>query len=97
MVKALLIWIICQLAGIVASIWMLAATLAGSSRAWRIAVGFDQLANAAFGGAEDETISSRCWRYRALRRYAFMVRLINWLAGDPHHCQNAFETTRENP
>lgn len=95
--KTLLIWIVCQLAGIVASIWMLAATLAGSPRAWRIALAFDQLANAAFGGAEDETISSRCWRYRVLPRYAVFVRLINWLADDPDHCRNAFEATREHP
>lgn len=38
---------------------MLLAALAGSNRAWKLAIGHDQLANAAFGGSEDETISSR--------------------------------------
>ena len=55
----LLIWLLCNLASLVSSIWMLAAALTGSRRAWTLAVAHDQLANAAFGGHEDETISSR--------------------------------------
>ena len=43
----------------IASLWMLIAALAGSRRAWTLAVAHDQLANAAFGGHEDETLSSR--------------------------------------
>ena len=42
-----------------ASLWMLIAIVTGSRRAWTIAVAHDQLANAAFGGHEDETLSSR--------------------------------------
>lgn len=38
---------------------MLVAALTGSRRAWTLAVAHDQLANAAFGGHEDETLSSR--------------------------------------
>ncbi|MCX7172607.1 MAG: hypothetical protein NT159_01455 [Proteobacteria bacterium] len=97
--KLLLVWLICQVANLVCAIWALCAIAAGSPRAWRIAVGYDQLANATFGGDEDETISSRCWRYRDEPGYAQWVRLINWLAGDPEHCKNAFESegTKRQP
>ena len=46
----LALWGLCQLAAVIASLWMLIAALAGSRRAWTIAVAHDQLANAAFGG-----------------------------------------------
>lgn len=88
----LLLWLVCQVASLIAAVWMLCAIIAGSPRAWRIAIGHDQLANATFGGDEDETISSRCWRYRADPGYARWVRIINWLAGDPDHCKAAFES-----
>ena len=56
------IWFLCQLAHVVAAVWMLLAALVGSPRAWRLAVSYDQLANTAFGGHEDETISSRAYK-----------------------------------
>ena len=46
----LTIWLLCQIAAVIASLWMLIAALAGSRRAWTLAVAHDQLANAAFGG-----------------------------------------------
>ena len=46
----LALWGLCQLAAILASLWMLIAIITGSRRAWTIAVAHDQLANAAFGG-----------------------------------------------
>lgn len=57
-----------------------------SPRAWKIAIGYDQLANATFGGNPDETISSRAGRARlAGERWGcvlcgFLDRL------DPRHC-----------
>lgn len=57
---------VCAFAGIFAYLWMLVAALACSKRAWTIAVAFDQLFNAATGGDEDETISSRA--YKASKR-----------------------------
>lgn len=54
----LALWGLCQLAAIVASLWMLIAALAGSRRAWTIAVAHDQLANAAFGGHECQSASN---------------------------------------
>lgn len=88
--KLLLIWNVCGVAGVVALLWMFCAILAGSARSWRIAVGFDQLANAVFGGDEDETISARCWRYRNMPRYAALVQVINRLFNDPKHCEDSF-------
>ena len=49
----LALWLLCQIAAVIASLWMLAAIITGSRRAWTIAVAHDQLANAAFGGHED--------------------------------------------
>ena len=89
--KLLLLWLVCVAAGLLSALWMLLAVIAGSKRAWAIALGYDQLGNATFGGSEDELISSRCWRYRADPAYARWVAVINWLAGDPHHCQDSYE------
>jgi hypothetical protein len=88
--KLLVIWLFCMLGGFVSSLWMLFAILFGSDRAWRIAIGFDQVVNAAFGGEEDETISSRCWRYRDEIPYKILVFGINFLFKDPDHCRNSF-------
>lgn len=40
------------------------AWLANPERAWRIAIGYDQLFNVAANGSEDETVSSRAARAR---------------------------------
>jgi len=57
----LVIWVGCLIAALVGLAWMLAAAMADprSRRAWRIAEGLDQTANAAFGGSEDMTLSAR--------------------------------------
>jgi len=60
----LLIFLLCQVASAVSALWMLVAILVGSDRAWRLAISYDQLANTATGGSEDETISSRANRAR---------------------------------
>lgn len=69
----------------------LAAALAGSNRAWRVAVSNDQTANAGAGGSEDETISSRAGKAaRAGRRWGCI--LCRWLdAIDPGHCERHIE------
>lgn len=85
------LWLLCALAAVVASVWMLAAALAGSDRAWRLAVAHDQLANAAFGGDEDETISSRAGKgaRRGERKWCLLCRLLDKL--DPGHCEKSIE------
>ncbi|GAB3249256.1 hypothetical protein [Chitinimonas naiadis] len=81
-----LIWCACLVAGVFASAWMFFAILAGSPRAWRLAIAFDQTANAATGGSEDETISSRANRARLQgRRWGCLLcRLLDRIEKD--HC-----------
>ncbi len=88
--KLILLWQLCGIAGVIALLWMFCAICAGSGRAKRIAVGFDQTGNAALGGDEDETISARCWRYRADRKYSRLVQIIDYLFDDPKHCEDSF-------
>ena len=87
------LWAMCQIAHVIASIWMLAAAIARpyGRRAWTLAVSYDQLANAAFGGHEDETISSRAGRARRQgKRWACLLcRLLDRL--DPGHCERSIE------
>ena len=93
----LAIWGLCQLVAIIASLWMLMAALTGSRRAWTLAVAHDQLANAAFGGHEDETLSSRAGKAaREGKRWACVLcRLLNRL--DPNHCEKSIEYDEGKP
>lgn len=85
-ITLLAIFIACMAASAVSAMWMLAAILAGSDRAWRLAIAFDQLANAATGGSEDETISSRAHRARSEgRRWGCVLcKLLDLIEKD--HC-----------
>lgn len=85
----LLLWLLCMLASAVSAIWMLLALLAGSKRAWSLAGSYDQLANTAFGGHEDEKISSRAGRERKKgKRWACVLcRLLDKI--DPNHCEKS--------
>jgi hypothetical protein len=82
----LAIWLVCLVASVVSATWMLVAIVVGSPRAWRLAVAHDQLANAATGGSEDETISSRANRARGEgRRWGcILCKLLDSLEED--HC-----------
>lgn len=94
MIRALILWLLCLLAAVVSLAWQFVAIF-GSPRALDIAVGFDQMANATFGGDEDETISSRCWRYRDEQPYRALRKLVDTafaLAGESDHCENAFRS-----
>lgn len=81
-----------MLAGIVAAVWMLVAALAGSNRAWQIAVAYDQLGNATFGGYVDETISARTFRANHSGKLwgVILYRLLNFL--QPGHCEMAYQS-----
>lgn len=85
------LWLLCLLASVVASVWMLLAALAGSNRAWSLAIAHDQLANTAFGGDEDETISSRAGKAaRAGKRWGCVLcKLLDKF--DPGHCEKSIE------
>ena len=67
------------------------------TRAWRIAVGYDQLVNVAANGDEDETISSRAGKAaREGKRWACVFcRLLDRL--DPNHCEKAIEPDEGKP
>ena len=58
------------LASLIAGAWALIAALINpqSPRAHRTLIGYDQTLNAATGGNEDETISSRAYRACTARR-----------------------------
>jgi hypothetical protein len=58
-------------------------------RAWRIAVGFDQLANVSTNGSEDETISSRAGRSmeKGERWACVLCRLLDVFEKD--HCRKS--------
>lgn len=56
------IWLLCVLAGLLAMVQMFWSILVGSPKAWRQAKAFDRVANAATGGQDTETISSRAHR-----------------------------------
>jgi len=91
------LWLLCALAGALASVWMLLAALAGSDRAWKLAIAHDQLANAAFGGDEDETISSRAAKaaLRGERWGCVLCKLLDRL--DPGHCARNIEHDEGKP
>jgi hypothetical protein len=67
------------------------------ARAWRIAVGFDQLANVAANGDEDETISSRAAkaRHSGKRWGCVLCRILD--AIDPGHCDKNIEADEGSP
>lgn len=90
----MLLLIPCVTASAVAVFWMLCAVVGGSARAWRLAVSFDQLANTAFGGNEDETISSRAGKAaRQGKRWGCVLcKVLDWF--QPNHCELSIEPDR---
>lgn len=62
------------------------------AKATRIAIGFDQLANVAANGSEDETVSSRAARARRAGRTwgCLLCGVLDWL--DQDHCNQAAGT-----
>lgn len=55
-----------------------------------VLVSVDQLANTLLAGYPDETLSARSWRCRDKKSWAIMVKVINFLAHNSHHCELAF-------
>ncbi|MDC7699584.1 hypothetical protein [Vogesella indigofera] len=91
------LWLAATLAALLALLWGLPAALVGSPRTVRIAVGGDQMLNAAWGGSEDETISSRAGKgaRAGIWHWCLLCRLLDWL--DPGHCQKSIETDEGRP
>ena len=62
---------------------------------FNVLVGFDQLANAVFGGDPDETISSRCGKREHSNRFCkWLCSILHRL--DPRHCAEAIEHDEGN-
>jgi len=70
---------------------MIYAVLVAPPRAWKIAMAYDQLFNAAANGNEDETVSSRAARAMLEGRKwgCVLCRLLDVL--DPDHCLKNIE------
>ena len=81
--------LICQFAHLIASLWMLVAAISGSDRYWRIAKGYDRVGNAATGGQDTETVSSRANRARSEKRRwgCLLCRVLDWIEKD--HCKKS--------
>ena len=96
-VTLLALWLAATLAALLALAWGLAAALAGSPRALRIAVGGDQMLNAAWGGSEDETISSRAAKGTAkgIWHWCLLCKVLGWI--DAQHCQRSMEPDEGKP
>lgn len=82
------------LMSLAANLVALIAALAGSDRAWPVAVANDQALNAALvgrSGSEDETVSSRAGKAaQSGRRWGcILCRMLDWL--DPGHCARSIE------
>lgn len=60
-----------------------------TKKAWRIAIGYDQLANVATNGHEDETISSRAARAKdnGKKWGCILCRLLDFV--DENHCDES--------
>lgn len=82
----LVIFLVCQFAHVVSSVWMLVAVVTGSDRYWRIARAYDRVGNAAMGGLDTETVSSRASRARRAGRTwgCVLCRVLDWI--DKDHC-----------
>lgn len=79
------------LMALAANLVALIAALLGSDRAWSVAVANDQALNAAIGGSEDETVSSRAGKAaQSGRRWGCVLcRVLDWF--DKDHCKNSIE------
>lgn len=85
------LWLASLLAVSLALGMSLLQLIAGSPRAVRVFVGADQTLNAAIGGSEDESISSRAGRGARLGiyRWCLLCRLLDRI--DPGHCEKSIE------
>jgi len=85
------LWLAALMAVVLALVMALLQVLWGSGRAVRVFVGADQTLNAAMGGSEDETISSRAGKgaKQGVWRYCLLCRLLEQI--DPGHCARSIE------
>lgn len=89
LIIGLLLWAISSLAAMVSLCLGLVYLVFSPRRFWRVMLAHDQAANAAFGGSEDETISSRAGRAarRGDRWGCVLCKLLDRL--DRGHCEKS--------
>lgn len=92
MIRFLALWLAAGVAGLLA--YLIAPLLAVSSHrgGWRVLVAMDQALNAATGGSEDETISSRagkCARRTGRRPCVVLCKILHLF--DRNHCERVIE------
>ena len=87
----LVLWAGSCLMALAGSLIALGFALCGSDRGWRVAVSNDQTLNAALGGSEDETVSSRIGKAaeRGVWWGGFLRALLD--AIQPNHCKDSIE------
>lgn len=85
----ILLALACIVGGTLSGVLMLYDALVGSPRAMRLFRAFDRVGNAATGGADSETISSRANRARSEKRRwgCILCRLLDYIERD--HCKRS--------
>lgn len=85
----ILLALVCAVGGVLSGMLMFYDALVGSPRARRLFRAFDRVGNAATGGADTETISSRANRARSERRRwgCILCRVLDWIERD--HCRKS--------
>jgi hypothetical protein len=81
-------------AGVALSIlWLIPAILFSPSgtRAWKIIVAYDTLANSATGGDDGETVSARAYKASLVGNLygCYLCKFLNWL--QPNHCEDSIK------
>jgi hypothetical protein len=89
LIIGLALWVVASVAALVSLCLGLLYLLFSPRRFWRVMLAHDQAANAAFGGSEDETISSRAGRAarRGDRWGCVLCKLLDRV--DPGHCEKS--------
>lgn len=89
LIIGLALWVVASVAALVSLCLGLLYLLFSPRRFWRVMLAHDQAANAAFGGSENETISSRAGRAarRGDRWGCVLCRLLDKI--DPDHCEKS--------
>jgi hypothetical protein len=91
LITRLILWFIALIGGNLAMVFSFFQVLVGTTRGMRVIIAQDQAANAALGGSEDETISSRAAKAarRGDRWGCVLCRMLDRL--DRGHCERVIE------
>lgn len=89
LIARLMLWVAAMIAAVMSLALGLLYAFTSGRRFWRVVVAHDQALNAANGGSEDETISSRAGRAakRGDRWACILCRILDRL--DPGHCDKS--------